>query len=317
MTGVAVVTGASGQDGWYLCQALVSRGRRVYGLVRDTRRTGLPPGVEPLTGDLRDVASLCAAVGNTAADVVFNLAGVSSVAASWRDPVGTADINALGVARLLQVIEEIATADGRHVRLLQASSAEIFGRHSEPSDEATPIAPINPYGASKAYAHQLVRVYRDNGLHASSAILFNHESSRRPEQFVTRKITKGVARIAAGTQGRLELGNIDVIRDWGFAGDHMQALIAMSEQDQPGDYVIATGVGHTVRDFVDSAFRHVGIMDWQHLVTTSDAFRRPTDVPFQVGRPERAAATLGWTAATSFDAIVGAMVQSDVDAVRH
>ena len=312
MTRIALITGAGGQDGWYLGHALLATGYKVYGLVRSADRMTLSPNMRLVVGDVCDEESLRSAIAVTGADVVFNLAAVSSVAASWSDPVVSGDVNGLGVARLLHAVAAVSIADGREIRVVQASSAEIFGSQTSPSDEATRIEPTNPYGIAKAYAHHLVAAYRENGVHASNAILFSHESPRRPHQFVTRKITSTVARIAAGHQDRLELGNVDVIRDWGFAGDYMAALILMSEQEQPGDFVLATGVGHSVREFVEMAFLRAGVADWQRFVQTSDGFRRPSDVAVQIGLPNRARSILGWVAETSFADIVGSMVKTDL-----
>ena len=227
-------------------------------------------------------------------DQVYNLAGISSVAQSWADPVLNAAVNGLAVAGLIQTVWRVAEGTGRPIRFVQASSAEIFGMpRASPQSESTPIAPVNPYGAAKAYAHHLVSVYRARGLHASSVVLYNHESPRRPEAFVTRKITAGAARIARGEADELVLGNLDPIRDWGWAPDYMDAMARAAEADAPDDYVVATGEGHTVRDFVATAFAAAGIEDWQLYVRTDPQFIRPVEGAVLVGDATRIARSSG------------------------
>jgi len=277
---VALVTGATGQDGSYLCERLVSEDAELHAVVAEDAAEGhrwlAEARVHQL--DLRNSARLAALVAEVAPDEVYNLAGLSSVAQSWEQPVLTAEINAVAVAVLLQACWELQQRAGGPVRVVQASSAEIFGNATEsPQSERTPLAPTNPYGAAKAYAHQLVGVYRGLGLHASSCILYNHESPRRPATFVTRKITSGVAAITRGEQQLLTLGALDARRDWGWAPDYVDGMVRAARHTEPGDYVLATGTSHSVREFVDAAFAAVGITDWEHLVELDTDFRRPVE----------------------------------------
>jgi len=277
---VALVTGATGQDGSYLCERLVSEDAELHAVVAEDAAEGhrwlAEARVHQL--DLRNSARLAALVAEVAPDEVYNLAGLSSVAQSWEQPVLTAEINAVAVAVLLQACWELQQRAGGPVRVVQASSAEIFGNATEsPQTERTPLAPTNPYGAAKAYAHQLVGVYRGLGLHASSCILYNHESPRRPATFVTRKITSGVAAITRGEQQLLTLGALDARRDWGWAPDYVDGMVRAARHTEPGDYVLATGTSHSVREFVDAAFAAVGITDWEHLVELDTDFRRPVE----------------------------------------
>ncbi len=270
------------------------------------RAAGLP--VHPLYSAL-----LRRIVGDVAPDAIFNLGGLTSVGLSWEQPDLTARITGLAVATLLDAAMTLQRDTGRVVAFVQASSAEMFGDAKDvPQTESTPIAPVNPYGAAKAYAHHLVGVYRGAGLAATSCILYNHESPRRPPQFVTRKITAGVARIAAGLDDSLTLGNLDAVRDWGWAPDYAAAL-ALAADGEPADYVIATGVAHTVRDFVAAAFAAVGIDDWTRHVRQDPAFMRPQDAPRLVGDASLARRVLGWRPTVGFDAIVRAMVEADIE----
>ena len=273
----ALVTGVTGQDGWYLSEQLRAGGATVFGLVASADAAPLPPEVVPVPGDMRDAESLRAAVAAAEPDEVYNLASISSVAQSWQDPETVADVNGLGVVRLLLAVREFAESRGRPVRVVQAGSAEIFGDAPAPQDESTPIAPRTPYGAAKAYAQHVVAAYRAAGDWAASAILFNHESPRRPETFVTRKITRVVAAIAAGQHARLALGNLEARRDWGFAGDYAGALIRIARHSEPRDFVIATGVSSSIADFVRLAFAHIGIDDWSRYVDIDPALQRAGD----------------------------------------
>jgi len=222
-------------------------------------------------------------------------------------------VSGLAVGNLLKAAYELQERTGNRVRFVQASSAEIFGRTSRvPQDETTPLRPLTPYGAAKAFAHHLVGVYRARGLHASSCILYNHESPRRPETFVTRKITAGVARIACGLQEKLAMGNLDARRDWGWAPDYVAAMVLALRDDVARDYVIATGVSHSVRDFVAAAFAAAGIADWEGLVTLDPRFARPSDAPGLVGNGARARELLGWSPSVTFDGVVGRMVAHDL-----
>jgi GDPmannose 4,6-dehydratase len=238
---------------------------------------------------------------------------VSSVAQSWAEPDLTARVNGAAAVALLESALQAQDKHGRPVRFVQASSAEIFGEPAtSPQTEDTPVRPVNPYGAAKAYAHLAVDVYRRRGLHAVSAILYNHESPRRPEQFVTRKITRGVAAIAHGRADHLTLGNLDARRDWGWAPDYVDAMVRAARADQPADYVVATGVGHTVRDFVAAAFTAAGIDDWEPLVRTDPALVRPADPADLVGDATRARTRLGWAPTVTFEELVRRMVAADL-----
>lgn len=317
MTAVrALVTGATGQDGSYLIEQLLAEGSEVHALVRvgESSTASLPVEVQRHTGDLTDPDSLRAVVDAVQPTELFNLGGLSSVALSWDQPALTAQVTGLAVGHLLKASHDLQERSGRPVRFVQASSAEIFGRTSRvPQDETTPIRPLTPYGAAKAYAHHLVGVYRARGLHASSCILYNHESPRRPETFVTRKITAGVARIARGQQRELAMGNLDARRDWGWAPDYVAAMVLAARADRGRDYVIATGESHSVRDFVAAAFHAAGITDWGELVTLDPRFARPSDAPELVGDPARARELLGWRPTVTFDEVVGRMVAHDIE----
>ena len=307
----ALVTGIGGQDGSYLAERLVADGIEVHALVLhdDATPAFCPPEVTLHVGDVADVEGTRRLVLDLAPDEIYNLAAISSVAQSWEQPDLTARVNGLAAVALL----ESARLVGDHVRLVQASSAEIFGEpdHS-PQTEQTPVRPLNPYGAAKAYAHLAVAVHRQRGLHASSLVLYNHESPRRPERFVTRKITAGVAAIGQGRADMLTLGNLEARRDWGWAPDYVDAMVRAARADEPDDYVIATGVGHTVREFVATAFRHAGITDWEALVTTDPAFDRPADATDLTGDASRARDRLGWSPTLDFDGVVAAMVAADL-----
>ena len=311
----ALVTGVTGQTGGYLCEQLLEAGWDVHGIVRDADE--MEPAFHersPLavlhTGDLGSAESIRSIVAEVAPDSIFNLGGLSSVAQSWKQPELTGLITGLGVASLLDAAWQLRESTGRRVGFVQASSAEMFGYATEiPQNENTPIRPTNPYGAAKAYAHHLVGVYRGLGLEASSCILYNHESPRRPETFVTRKITMGVARIGAGLADSLTLGNLDATRDWGWAPDYADALARAATV--AGDFVIATGEPHTVRDFVGAAFAAIGVTDWQPYIRQDAAFMRPSDAPALVGDPSKARAELGWTPTVTFEEIVRRMVDND------
>ncbi|KQQ10520.1 GDP-mannose 4,6-dehydratase [Rathayibacter sp. Leaf296] len=313
----ALVTGASGQDGGYLVERLLEDGWDVSALVRGDD-SALSSAVRPFEGDLRDATGLGRIVAEAAPDTVFHLAGLSSVALSWQEPVLTAEVTGTAVAALLEASLSLQESSGRPVRFVQASSSEIFGAATEnPQTESTPIRPVSPYGAAKAFAHLLVGVYRGRGLHASSGILYNHESPRRPDAFVTRKITAGVAAIAVGAASELSLGNLDVRRDWGWAPDYVDALVRASRADEAGDYVVATGVSHSVREFVAAAFAAAGIADWEHLVVLDPRFARPVDAPEMRGDASRARSVLGWEPTVAFEEIVARMVAHDLDLARR
>lgn len=312
----ALITGVAGQDGSYLAEQLLSEGLEVHALTVSGAREGqCPEGVVLHAGDLTDVARTRALTLEIAPDEVYNLAAVSSVAQSWQDPDRTSAVNGTAAVALLESAYLLQERSGRAVRFVQASSAEIFGDPAtSPQDESTPIRPVNPYGAAKAYAHLMVDVYRRRDLHAVSLVLYNHESPRRGAQFVTRKITSTVAAIARGEADRLVLGNLDARRDWGWAPDYVDAMVRAARAERPDDFVVATGVSHSVRDFVDAAFRRVGLTDWADLVQTDHAFERPLDPPEQTGDATRARTVLGWRPTLSFDQIVAAMVDADLTA---
>ncbi|QHC67239.1 NAD-dependent epimerase/dehydratase family protein [Rathayibacter sp. VKM Ac-2759] len=315
---VAFVTGASGQDGGYLVERLLADGWDVAALVRGGDDSSLPSAVRPFEGDLRDAPGLGRAVAAAAPDAVFHLAGISSVAQSWQEPVLTAEVTGTAVAALLEAAHALQESSGREVRFVQASSSEIFGAATEnPQTERTPLRPVSPYGAAKAFAHHLVGVYRGRGLHASSAILYNHESPRRPESFVTRKITAGVAAIAVGAAQELSLGNLDARRDWGWAPDYVDALIRASRADGADDYIVATGVAHSVREFVGAAFTAAGIDDWEDRVVIDPRFARPVDAPEMRGDASKAREALGWTPTVGFEDIVARMVENDLELARR
>ncbi len=319
----ALVTGVTGQDGGYLAEQLLSAGWSVHGVVRPGEHIPehLATSDDALVlheADLLDRPAMTRVVEAAAPAAVFNLAGLSSVALSWQDPVLAAQVNGVAVACLLELSWQAQQATGRGVRFLQASSAEIFaGATSAPQDEDTPLSPRSPYGASKAFAHHLVHVYRARGLHAVNAILYNHESPRRPPTFVTRKITQAVAAIADGRQDFLLLGNLEARRDWGWAPEYVDAMVRAVLADAPDDYVIATGESHTVADFVAAAFGRVGIEDWQRFVQQDDTFVRPVDAVELVGDARRAKERLGWVPAVGFTELVGRMVDHDRGQLRQ
>ncbi len=314
----AVITGVAGQDGAYLTRQLLAEGSRVVGLkLPGAIPAELAPflsGAELVDCDITDQRVLTELVQDSNPDEVYNLAGISSVARSWDDPVLTLDVNATAVMGLLQIVSERASA-GHETRFVQASSAEIFGEpHESPQRETTVLRPRSPYGLAKACAHQAVGMVREaRAVHASALILYNHESPIRPTAFVTRKITSAVAAISLGLQDGLVLGNIEVSRDWGFAGDYVDAMVRAARSDTPGDYVVATGDLHTLRELIAVAFDRVGIHDWETLVTTHQGLVRPTDITSMVGDPSKAAAELGWRPTTDFRHLVESMVDADLE----
>jgi GDPmannose 4,6-dehydratase len=307
----ALVTGIGGQDGYYLARQLLADGVEVHGLAR--RPVPDLPDVRVRLGDVTDAGAVRRLVLHLEPDQVFNLASVSSVARSWQEPELTHAVNGESVVHLLEACHELQERAGRSVRVVQASSAEIFGQpDTSPQDERTPLRPVNPYGEAKALAHEQVGWWRDRGLHASAAILYNHESPRRPTTFVTRRITSTVAAIARGEAHHLVLGNLDARRDWGWAPDHVDAMVRAARADRPGDYVVATGVSHSVRDFVAAAFTHVGITAWEGHVRTDPALARPADATELVGDPGRAERELGWRRTVGFEELVALMVDADL-----
>ena len=316
----ALVTGATGQDGSYLIELLLAEGAEVHALVRSgspgSGEHPLPDAVHQHVGDLTDGRALESLVAEVAPGEIYNLGGISSVALSWQEPGLTAQVSGVAPGHVLKAAHDLQERSGSAVRVVQASSAEIFGAAAQvPQTEDTPVAPVTPYGAAKAYAHHLVGVWRARGLHASSCILYNHESPRRPEAFVTRKITAGAARIARGLQDELSLGNLDARRDWGWAPDYVRAMQLAARSDAPGTYVIATGVAHSVRDFVAAAFQAAGVDGWEERVVVDARFARPSDAPLQVGDPRRAGDALGWAPTVGFAEIVARMVRHDLELV--
>jgi GDPmannose 4,6-dehydratase len=308
----ALITGVTGQDGWYLSELLLSDGYQVFGLVRRGDSAPAPDGVIILSGDLADSAGVQAVVDHAQPDEVYNLAGVSSVALSWQRPILTAEVTGLGLLRMITAVSAFSERRGRQSRIVQASSAEMFGEAAGPQTERTPIAPVSPYGAAKAFAHQLAHVYRGAGASISTAILYNHESPRRPETFVTRKITRTVARIARGEADRLLIGNLGARRDWGFAGDYARALQLIGRHPAADDFIVASGESHSVADFVATAFRRIGVTDWRAFVDVDPRFLRPADPPEQQGDSSKARRELGWCPSKTFEDMVNEMVDADL-----
>jgi len=315
----ALITGITGQDGSYLAELLLQKGYRVYGLVRrtsvfnDERIHHLLGDIELIDADLLDQISLIQALKKSQADQVYNLAAMSFVATSFQQTVATAEYTGLSVTRML---EAIRLAD-RPIRFYQASTSEMFGKvQAVPQNEQTPFYPRSPYGVAKLYGHWTTVNFRESyQMFACSGLLFNHESPRRGPEFVTRKISLAVARIKLGLQKKLVLGNLDAKRDWGFAGDYVEAMWLILQQDQPEDYVIATGETHSVRDFVSTAFAHAGIDNWERYVETDPQFLRPAEVDLLIGDASKAHQNLGWKPRVKFEELVGMMIESDLDYV--
>jgi GDPmannose 4,6-dehydratase len=311
----ALITGITGQDGSYLAELLIEKGYEVHGTVRrsSTETNGriahLRDSLKLHPADLLDQSSVVSAIDKAQPDEVYNLAAQSFVPTSWSQPVLTAEFTALGVTRVLEAIRQV----NPKIRFYQASSSEMFGKVQEtPQTEKTPFYPRSPYGVAKVYGHWITVNYRESyGLHASSGILFNHESPRRGLEFVTRKITAGVAKIANGMQGELRLGNLDAKRDWGFAGDYVRAMWLMLQQDEAADYVIGTGETHTVREFCEIAFRTFDL-DYEKYVVVDPAFYRPAEVELLLSDPSKAKKALGWEPRVSFKELVRSMVLSDM-----
>ena len=310
MSARAFITGVGGQDGSYLAERLLADGLEVHALVLevDGDPVHCPDEVVLHVGDVADVEATRRLVREVAPQEVYNLAAVSSVAQSWDEPDRTAHVNGQAAVALMESARLVGG-----VRFVQAASAEIFGEPAEsPQTEATRVAPVNPYGAAKAFAHLSAGVFRQRDLHVSSLVLYNHESPRRPERFVTRKITSTVAAIARGEAEELVLGSIDARRDWGWAPDYVDAMVRAARADEPADYVVATGRAHSVRDFVAAAFAAAGVGDWEPLVRQDAAFFRPVDPTELVGDASRARAVLGWEPTVAFEEIVARMVAADL-----
>ena len=316
----ALITGITGQDGPYLAELLLSKGYEVFGLIRGQNNPkrelveALVPGVQLLTGDLTDISSLVRALQNSQPDEVYNLGAISFVAYSWDNAEVTADVTGKGVLNLLEAIRLYSNGDMSKVRFYQASSSEMFGKVQEvPQRETTLLWPRSPYGVSKVFGHYMTINYRESyGMHASSGILFNHESPRRGPEFVTRKISQAVARIKLGLQDELTLGNLDAKRDWGFAGDYVEAMWRMLQQPEGDDYVVAMGETHSIREFLDLAFARVGIDDWTPFVKQDPRFMRPAEVELLIGDPTKAHEKLGWKPKVDFPGLVNMMVDNDL-----
>ncbi len=313
---VALITGITGQDGSYLAEFLLSKGYHVVGMVRRSstenfeRINHLRDKIDLKQGDLLDQLSLISILRDSKPDEVYNLAAQSFVPTSWNQAVLTGEFTAIGVTRMLEAIKEVDPK----IKFYQASSSEMFGRVREtPQTEETPFYPRSPYGVAKAYGHYITVNYRESyDMFAVSGILFNHESPRRGKEFVTRKVTDGVAKIKLGLAKEIRMGNLDAQRDWGFAGDYVKAMWLMLQQDKPEDFVISTGVCYSVEDLVRIAFEHVGL-DWREYIVTDERFVRPAEVDLLLGDCTKAKKQLGWEPEVSFEAMIKMMVDADIE----
>jgi len=311
----ALITGITGQDGSYLADLLLEKGYEVYGVVRRSstetfeRITHIKDKIHLVQADLLDQLSLIKMLEEVELDELYNLAAMSFVPTSWNQPVLTGEFTGLGVTRLLEAMKQVRPK----AKMYQASSSEMFGKVREmPQNELTPFYPRSPYAVAKTYGHYITVNYRESyNLFAVSGILFNHESPRRGKEFVTRKITDGVAQIKLGLASELRLGNLDSERDWGFAGDYVKAMWRMLQQDEPGDYVIATGVSHSVADFLEAAFSHVGL-NWRDYVVQDPQFMRPAEVDHLIGDASKAKEVLDWQPEVDFEDLVRMMVDADL-----
>lgn len=315
----AFITGITGQDGSYLAEFLLGQGYDVFGLVRRTstlnfeRIRHIQDQITLVSGDMLDQTSLTRALKDIQPDEVYNLAAQSFVQTSWQQPVFTGDVTALGVTRLLDAIMTV----NPKIRFYQASSSEMFGKVQEvPQKESTPFYPRSPYGVAKVYGHWITINYRESyGLHATSGILFNHESPRRGLEFVTRKVTHHAARIKLGLANELRIGNLDSQRDWGFAGDYVKAMWLMLQQDTPDDYVVATGQTHSVERLLDVAFSCVDL-NWKNYTVQDERYMRPAEVDLLVGDPGKAGAKLGWEPNVTFEQLIQMMVEADLQLLK-
>ncbi|MCS6770813.1 MAG: GDP-mannose 4,6-dehydratase [Kiritimatiellae bacterium] len=315
----ALITGITGQDGSYLAEFLLEKGYEVYGLVRRSstethdRIEHIKSRLHLVQGDLLDEISLLHLMEQIQPDEIYNLAAQSFVHTSWNQPLLTGEFTALGVTRLLDAMRFACP----RAKFYQASSSEMFGAAKPPQNEQTPFHPRSPYAVAKVYGHYITMNYRESyGLYAVSGILFNHESPRRGKEFVTRKITDGVARIKLGLQKELRMGNLDAKRDWGYAGDYVKAMWMMLQQPSPDDYVIATGESHSVREFLELAFGYVGL-NWRDYVVIDPKFLRPAEVDFLLGDPSKARQKLGWKPEVSFEQLVRMMVDADLERIQR
>jgi GDPmannose 4,6-dehydratase len=320
----ALITGITGQDGQFLAELLHSQGYQVFGLVKgqsnpkgDLVQAELP-FVEMVPGDLQDLPSLVSVLEHTQPDEVYNLAAISFVAMSFKQAELTANVTGLGVLRLLDAIRMVGGTRDNPVRFYQASSSEMFGKVREtPQTELTPFHPRSPYGCAKVFGHHITVNYRESyGIFACSGILFNHESERRGIEFVTRKVSNAVARIKLGLQDELVMGDLEPKRDWGYAGDYVKAMWAMLQQDEPGDYVVATGETHSVREFVERAFAAAGLDDWPRYVRQDPRYFRPAEVDLLVGDATKARDKLAWRPEVAFPSLVQRMVEHDIKLER-
>ncbi|MDT3438300.1 MULTISPECIES: GDP-mannose 4,6-dehydratase [unclassified Pseudofrankia] len=321
----ALITGITGQDGLYLGELLTAKGYEVFGLVRGQSNPKVAtveriiPGVQLLEGDLTDLSSLIGAVEISQPDEVYNLGAISFVGLSWKQAELTGETTGMGVLRILEALRITAGSDVSRMRFYQASSSEMFGKVREtPQRETTPFHPRSPYGVAKTFGHYLTVNYRESyDMFACSGMLFNHESPRRGIEFVTRKVTRAVARIALGLQDSITLGNLESRRDWGFAGDYVDAMWRMLQQDEPDDYVIATGETHSIRELLQASFARVGIDDWEPYVKQDPRFFRPAEVDLLVGDPSKAMDKLGWKPTVTFTALIDMMVDADLALERE
>jgi GDPmannose 4,6-dehydratase len=315
----ALITGITGQDGLYLGELLADKGYEVFGMVRGQSNPKIElveqriPSVQLVEGDLRDLPSLISALEIAAPHEVYNLGAISFVGLSWKQAELTGEITGMGVLRMLEAIRIQGHMDT--IRFYQASSSEMFGKVREtPQRETTPFHPRSPYGVAKTFGHYMAMNYRESyGAFACSGILFNHESPLRGTEFVTRKVTRAVARIALGLQDSLSLGNLDSSRDWGFARDYVQAMWSMLQQDEPDDYVVATGETHTIRELLDIAFKRIGVDDWSDKVVQDPRFIRPAEVDLLIGDASKAREKLGWRPTVAFSELIEMMVDADLE----
>jgi len=315
----ALITGITGQDGSYLAELLVAKGYEVWGMVRRSstdpmeRIVHMAERVHIVQGDVTDLASLIRLLEEATPDELYNLAAMSFVPTSWQEPLMTGHVTGIGVTNVLEAIRLVNPS----IRFYQASSSEMFGKAPySPQNEQTPFHPRSPYGVAKAYGHWITVNYREShGLHASSGICFNHESPRRGLEFVSRKITHTAAKIKLGLTDKLRLGNLDARRDWGFAGDYVEAMWRMLQEEEAADYVIATGLTHSVRDLVAAAFARCGL-DWKDHVLVDSALFRPAEIEALVGDASRARERLGWRPSVPFQELIGMMVDHDLDILR-
>lgn len=320
----ALITGITGQDGMYLGELLDHKGYEVYGLVRGQNNPKVAevrevlPNAKLLFGDLTDLGSLLRVMEDAAPEEVYNLGAISFVAHSWENAGMTTDVTGKGVLNILEATRILAGSDPARIRFYQASSSEMFGKVQEvPQKETTLLWPRSPYGVAKVFGHYMTINYRESyGMHASSGILFNHESPRRGIEFVTRKVTTAVARIKLGKQDSLTMGNLDASRDWGYAGDYVEAMWRMLQQPAADDYVIATGVTHTIRELLDVAFARIGITDWADYVSYDRQYERPAEVDLLIGDATKAKEVLGWEPSVDFTELINMMVDSDLELQR-